>query len=122
MSCIPPIFVSLSSEMAQSERNRVARQSILTGFLVGVAFLGAGKSAFALLGITVPDFQIAGGILLFIISIVDLIFPEKTRTFPEKTQWEWKGLFPIAGCLRHDDAQSRITRMEGPHLRKTVRT
>jgi len=88
---ILPIFTSLTSEMAQSERKRMARQSILTGFLVGIGFLGAGKSVFALLGITVPDFQIAGGILLFIISIVDLIFPEKTRTFPKETM----GVVPI---------------------------
>jgi multiple antibiotic resistance protein len=50
------IFVSLTSEMAQLERKRVARQSILTGFLVSIGFLGAGKSVFALLGITVSDF------------------------------------------------------------------
>jgi len=88
---ILPIFVSLTSEMNQPERKRVARQSILTGFLVSIGFLGAGKSVFALLGITVSDFQIAGGILLFIISIVDLIFPEKTRTFPKETM----GIVPI---------------------------
>ena len=88
---ILPIFASLTSEMAQSERKRVARQSILTGFLVSIGFLGAGKSVFALLGITVSDFQIAGGILLFIISIVDLIFPEKTRSFPKETM----GVVPI---------------------------
>jgi multiple antibiotic resistance protein len=88
---ILPIFVSLTSEMVQSERRKVIRQSILTGFLVSIGFLGAGKSLFALLGITVSDFQIAGGILLFIISIVDLIFPEKTRTFPKETM----GVVPI---------------------------
>jgi len=88
---ILPIFVSLTSEMVQSERKKVIRQSILTGFLVSIGFLGAGKSVFALLGITVSDFQIAGGILLFIISIVDLIFPEKTRTFPKETM----GVVPI---------------------------
>jgi multiple antibiotic resistance protein len=88
---ILPIFVSLTSEMAQSERKRVIHQSILTGFLASIGFLGAGKSVFALLGITVSDFQIAGGILLFIISIVDLIFPEKTRTFPKETM----GVVPI---------------------------
>lgn len=88
---ILPIFVSLTSEMGKPERKRVARQSILTGFLVSIGFLGAGKSVFALLGITVSDFQIAGGILLFIIAIVDLIFPEKTRTFPKETM----GIVPI---------------------------
>ncbi len=88
---ILPIFVSLTTEMSQAERKKVARQSVLTGFLVSLGFLGAGKSVFLLLGIAVPDFQIAGGILLFIIAVVDLIFPEKTRTFPKETM----GIVPI---------------------------
>jgi multiple antibiotic resistance protein len=88
---ILPIFFSLTSEMAPSERRKVIRQSLLTGFLASIGFLAAGKSVFALLGISVSDFQIAGGILLFIISIVDLIFPEKTRTFPKETM----GIVPI---------------------------
>ncbi len=88
---ILPIFFSLTSEMLPSERKRVTRQSILTAFLVSIGFLGAGKSVFALLGISVSDFQTAGGILLFIIAIVDLIFPEKTRAFPKETM----GVVPI---------------------------
>jgi multiple antibiotic resistance protein len=88
---ILPIFVSLTSEMEPSERKRVIRQSTLTAFLVSIGFLGAGKSVFAILGISVSDFKIAGGILLFIIAVVDLIFPEKTRTFPKETM----GVVPI---------------------------
>jgi multiple antibiotic resistance protein len=88
---ILPIFVSLTTEMSKAERKEVARQSVLTGFLVSLGFLGAGRSVFLLLGITVSDFQIAGGILLFIIAVVDLIFPEKTRTFPRETM----GIVPI---------------------------
>jgi multiple antibiotic resistance protein len=88
---ILPIFVSLTTEMAQPERKRVARQAILAAFLVSIGFLGAGKSVFFLLGITVADFQIAGGILLFIIAVIDLIFPEKSRTFPKETM----GVVPI---------------------------
>ena len=88
---ILPIFVSLTSEMIPSERKKVVRQSTLTGFLAGIGFLLLGKSVFTLLGITVSDFKVAGGILLFIIAIVDLIFPEKTRTFPKETL----GIVPI---------------------------
>ena len=62
---------------------------------MSIGFLAVGKSVFALLGITVSDFQIAGGILLFIISIVDLIFPEKTRTLPKETM----GVVPIGISL-----------------------
>ncbi|MFB3887741.1 MAG: MarC family protein [Thermodesulfobacteriota bacterium] len=88
---ILPIFVSLTSEMTTSERKRVVRQSTLTGFFVGIGFLAVGESVFGLLGITISDFKVAGGILLFIIAVVDLIFPERTRTFPKETL----GVVPI---------------------------
>lgn len=88
---ILPIFVSLTSDMTEVERKRVVRQSTLTAFLVGIGFLAAGKSVFKILGITVSDFKVAGGILLFIIAIFDLIFPERTRTFPKETL----GVVPI---------------------------
>jgi len=82
---ILPVFVSLTSEMSNAERRKVVRQSTVTAFLVAIGFLAAGKSVFALLGITFSDFKVAGGVLLFIIAIVDLIFPERTRTFPKET-------------------------------------
>ncbi len=88
---ILPVFVSLTSEMTTGERKRVVRQSTVTAFFVGVGFLAAGRSVFELLGISVADFKVAGGILLFIIAIVDLIFPERTRTFPKETL----GVVPI---------------------------
>jgi multiple antibiotic resistance protein len=88
---ILPIFVSLTGEMAPPERKKVVRQSILTAFLVSIGFLMVGKSVFAFLGISVSDFKVAGGILLFILAVIDLIFPEKTRTFPKETL----GVVPI---------------------------
>jgi multiple antibiotic resistance protein len=88
---ILPIFAFLTTEMSELEQKRVIRQSILTAFLVSIGFLVIGKTIFDLLGILVSDFQIAGGILLFIISIIDLIFPERTRTFPKETL----GIVPI---------------------------
>jgi multiple antibiotic resistance protein len=88
---ILPIFVSLTSEMEQPDRRKVVRQSTLTAFLVSIGFLVAGKWVFALLGISVSDFKIAGGILLFIFAIVELIFPERTRTLPKETM----GVVPI---------------------------
>jgi multiple antibiotic resistance protein len=88
---ILPIFASLTSEMETPERKRVIRQSTLTAFLVSIGFLAAGRWVFNLLGISISDFKIAGGILLFIIAIVDLIFPDRTRTFPKETL----GVVPI---------------------------
>lgn len=88
---ILPVFFSLTSDIEERERRRVIRQSVLTAFLAGFGFLVAGRSVFRLLGISAADFQVAGGILLFILAIVDLIFPERTRTFPKETL----GVVPI---------------------------
>ena len=88
---ILPVFISLTGGMPPSERRKVVRQSILTAFLVSLGFLMVGQSVFAFLGILVSDFKVAGGILLFILAVVDLIFPEKTRTFPKETL----GVVPI---------------------------
>jgi multiple antibiotic resistance protein len=88
---ILPIFVSLTSEMTDPEQKKVVRQSTLTGFLVSLGFLGVGKSVFSLMGISIADFKVAGGVLLFILAVVDLIFPERTRTFPKETM----GVVPI---------------------------
>ncbi|NWG02450.1 MAG: MarC family protein [Syntrophaceae bacterium] len=88
---ILPIYVSLTSEMLPSERKRVVRQSLLTALMVSLGFLIVGKTIFSLLGISISDFKVAGGILLFILAVVDLIFPERTRTFPKETL----GVVPI---------------------------
>lgn len=77
--------------MEQTGRNKVIRQSLITAFLVSLGFVAAGKFIFNLLGVSVADFQLAGGALLFIIAIVDLLFPEKTRSFPKETM----GVVPI---------------------------
>jgi len=74
-----PIFVSLTSTIPE-QRKRLALQSSLTAFLVSTGFMLLGSIVFKLIGITVEDFMIAGGILLLIFSVVDIVFPEsKTR-------------------------------------------
>jgi multiple antibiotic resistance protein len=88
---ILPIFFSLTSEMTSSERKEVIRQSLLTGFLASIGFLAAGKSVFVLLGSRFLISRLLEASSLLIISIVDLIFPEKTRTFPKETM----GIVPI---------------------------
>jgi len=72
-----PLFISLTEEMDPPTRRRVLRQSILTAFIVAVAFIFFGKTIFALMGITVGDFQVAGGVLLFVIAAMDLVTEAK---------------------------------------------
>jgi len=77
-----PIFLSLTDGMKPHERRNVLHQSLITAFAIAVAFVFLGKAIFLVLGITVQDFMIAGGMVLFILSVVDLLFPTKQRRSP----------------------------------------
>jgi len=67
------IFLSMSAGVAVEHRKKIANQATLTGGLVALLFLFLGQSIFSALSITVSDFQIAGGLILFILAARDLI-------------------------------------------------
>jgi multiple antibiotic resistance protein len=77
-----PIFISLTRELDVTEKRKILSQSFWTAISVAFGFILIGKGLFALLGITVGDFMVAGGLVLFCIAIIDLIIPEKTRRMP----------------------------------------
>jgi multiple antibiotic resistance protein len=52
---------------------------MITAILVSCIFLAIGELVLRLLGITLSDFMIAGGMMLFGLSLTDLIVGEKTR-------------------------------------------
>jgi multiple antibiotic resistance protein len=79
-----PIFVSLTEGLESKEKNKIIVQSMLTAFLLAVSFILVGKLVFRLLGITIGDFMIAGGALLFCIAIIDLVNPTKQRRMPSE--------------------------------------
>jgi multiple antibiotic resistance protein len=66
------IFLGLAPAMEARERERIARQAVWTGGAVALGFLFLGQSIFSALGISVGDFQIAGGLILFILAARDL--------------------------------------------------
>jgi multiple antibiotic resistance protein len=74
-----PLFISMTEGMNATERKKVILQSVCTALLIALSFLLLGQAIFSLLGITVADFMIAGGVLLFIIALADLLTLEKKR-------------------------------------------
>jgi multiple antibiotic resistance protein len=71
-----PIFVALTAGTPR-ERRRAALRACLAAAAVLALFAAAGGAIFAFFGITVPAFQIAGGILFTIMSIRTLQNGEK---------------------------------------------
>ncbi|MDD5066587.1 MAG: MarC family protein [bacterium] len=76
---ILPMFINLTEGLSRKKRDRVILQSIITAMLVALLFLAIGKVLLRLLGITVADFMIAGGLLLFLLSINDMLSMEKKQ-------------------------------------------
>lgn len=74
---VMPIFLNLTKGMKENQRRRAILLSIITAITVALVFIFVGKGLFAALGITVGDFMIAGGIILFCIAIMDLLLPNK---------------------------------------------
>jgi len=87
-----PVFISLTHRMSKTQKESLVKRSTLTALLVAIAFLLVGKLVFLLLGITINDFLVAGGIILFVISIRDLLSFGKGPAVPEETI----GVVPLA--------------------------
>lgn len=79
-----PIFVSLTRGYERKEKTGIILQSMITALCLAVVFIFLGKAIFRALGITVGDFMIAGGMVLFCIAIIDIVNPEKKRRIPSK--------------------------------------
>ena len=74
-----PVFLSLTQGMDRHEVRRVIYRSMATAAAVALAFLALGTAILDLLGITVADFMVAGGILLFVLALGDLLANEKLQ-------------------------------------------
>lgn len=68
-----PIFISLIGGASQTKRRNIVSQSILTAIIVSLIFVAIGEAVFKLLGITTDDFKIAGGLVLLVFAILDVV-------------------------------------------------
>lgn len=89
---ILPIFLGLTAGLSRVERQRIVRQSVATATVVGIGFLFLGQGVLRLLGITVSDFMIGGGLLLLALAMLDLLTVAKQSYSPDK---ETLGAVPI---------------------------
>lgn len=93
-----PLFVSLVEGTTKKQRHKIIVQSITTATAVAVVFMFVGRWILTFIGITIPDFQIAGGALLFIISM-RLLLPGSSKTFLSNGHDKDVGVFPMGTPL-----------------------
>jgi multiple antibiotic resistance protein len=79
------IFLALGRDVPAEKRRRIANQATWTGGIVALLFLVLGRSIFVAIGIGEGDFQIAGGLILFILASRELILTpsQEKRSLPD---------------------------------------
>lgn len=99
---VVPIYLALTQKNDNAARQRIRRKATLiaSGVLLVVCF--SGLALFRLFGITVPAFQIAGGILLLLLGIEQLNAKHTRVRDEEKEEGMEKddvSVFPLATPL-----------------------
>lgn len=93
-----PVFISLAEGLSKKQRRTAIAESVTTATLTAILFMFVGKWILRLLGITIPDFQIAGGALVFVISL-RLLLPGGTKFVSLDNNSKDIGVFPLGTPL-----------------------
>ena len=73
-----PLFVALTQGIDARRRRIIALRACVTAALILIVFAAFGEAVLGFVGISMPAFRIAGGILLFITAL-DMLFDRRTK-------------------------------------------
>jgi len=74
-----PSFLAITAGVDPARRSRMARKGAITCFIVLTTFALAGRIIFRMFGITLPAFEIAGGLILLLIGL-DMLEARRSAT------------------------------------------
>jgi multiple antibiotic resistance protein len=74
-----PTFLAVTADQDSAKRIRTARKASLTAFVILSTFAIAGTYIFKMFGITLPAFEISGGIILLLIGL-DMLEAKRSPT------------------------------------------
>ena len=73
-----PLFIALTPGMSPAQRRAIGLRACLVGVAILTLFGLAGEAVLSFIGISMPAFRIAGGILLFLTAL-DMLFERRTQ-------------------------------------------
>jgi multiple antibiotic resistance protein len=88
---ILPVYISMTQGVHVEKRREIVNQAGITALAISIGFMALGKFIFQFLGITMADFKVAGGVLLLLFSINDLLFQMRRGDTGSETM----GVVPI---------------------------
>ncbi len=96
---LAPLFVALTKGMTASHRRAIAIRACLLSFFLLLLFGVLGEAVLKFMGISMPAFRIAGGILLFLTAL-DMLFERRTqRRRNQASAADDPSVFPLATPL-----------------------
>ncbi|MDP4281548.1 MAG: MarC family protein [Bacteroidota bacterium] len=81
-----PIFVDMVKNLDEKTQRKIARKSVMVAFFIIFFFCIFGHLLFRIFGITLPAFQIAGGIIVFFMGYNMLTGKESTIATADHTR------------------------------------
>lgn len=98
---IVPVFIVLTANLDATGRHRVALRSVIIAGSILIAFALLGNAIIRFFGITIPAFEIGGGLLLFAIAF-RMVFDTERKSQPDSTPADGErdltqmAVFPLA--------------------------
>ena len=93
-----PIFISFIEGASKKQRNKIVADTVSTATALAIIFMLVGKVILRFIGVTIPDFQIAGGMLLFFIAS-RLLLPASSKGLTGESHERDLGVFPLGTPL-----------------------
>jgi len=73
---LAPVFIALTQGMGPAQRRAIATRAVLVATALMMMFLLLGEAVLGFIGISMDEFRIAGGILLFLTAL-DMLFQRR---------------------------------------------
>ncbi len=108
-----PAFIALTAKYSPEKRRKTAFVASLTATLTLAVFAAIGNFFFGVLGLTLPAFQIAGGLILFLVALDMIRAQRSTQEDPDEMK-EGEGAADVA------IAPLAIPMLAGPAALSTV--
>ena len=126
---LAPIFAAITQGGTPEYRRRMALRGMFIAAIILIAFVLGGAALLRLLGIGMPAFQIAGGLLLFLVAL-DMVFVRQSgiRSTTEREQREAErkadiSVFPLAfPLIAGPGALTTVLLMAGKHAQRPAGT
>jgi len=78
-----PLFIALTRGMTPARRRAIAIRACLTAAILALVFLLLGEAVLDFVGISLPAFRVAGGVLLFLTAL-DMLFERRQARRSDK--------------------------------------